>query len=221
MRAPRLVVFDWDGTLLDSIGAIVECTYAMLDELGLPRIDEERVLGLIGSSLSNSVDALAPDAGEEIRTKVIETYRRLWFAEYHHRPVLIDGVEGVLERLVAREMFLAVATAKSRRGLAADLERTGLEAAFHASRTADESSPKPSPEMLLELLDELGVRAGEALMVGDSVHDVEMAHNAGVPVVAVASGAQSERALRRVGPLDCLASVVELLAWMDDLERGG
>ncbi len=193
----------------------------MLDELGLPRIDEERVLGLIGSSLSNSVDALAPDAGEEIQTKVIETYRRLWFAEYHHRPVLIDGVEGVLERLVAREMFLAVATAKSRRGLAADFERTGLEATFHASRTADESSPKPSPEMLLELLDELGVRAGEALMVGDSVHDVEMAHNAGMPVVAVASGAQSEPALRRVGPLDCLPSVVELLAWMEDLDRGG
>jgi phosphoglycolate phosphatase len=212
---PRLVVFDWDGTLIDSIGAILECTLASLEEAGLPRVEEERVLALIGSSLKTSLEILAPEADEALRARVRETYRRLWFEDFHHRPVLIRGVEEALARLAERRSLLAVATAKSRRGLTADLERTGLARTFHASRTADETTPKPSPAMLLELLEELGVRPREALMVGDSVHDVEMAHNAGVPVVAVSSGAQPEENLRRAEPLDCLGSVAELVGWLD------
>lgn len=210
---PGLIVFDWDGTLIDSIGAILECTYAMLDELGLRRLEEERVLALIGSGLSDSVSALAPEAGEEIRGQIVETYRRLWFSEYHDRSVLIEGAAALVDELAAQGVLLAVATAKSRRGLAADLERTGLAGRFHASRTADEVAPKPSPLMLLEILDELGVRAAEALMVGDSVHDVQMAHNAGVSVVAVASGAQTAETLQAAEPLDCLPSVVQLVDW--------
>ncbi len=215
MRDPRLVVFDWDGTLIDSIGSIVECTFAMLDELSLPRLDEEKVLSLIGSSMSSSIDSLAPGAGEEVRNRVLETYRRLWFEQYHHRSTLIEGAVDTLEQLGSRDVFLAVATAKSRRGLTADFERTGLEGVFHSSRTADETTAKPSPAMLLELLDELGVRADEALMVGDSIHDIEMAHNAGVAVVAVTSGAQSEASLRRAEPLDCLPSVAWLVDWLE------
>lgn len=217
---PRLIIFDWDGTLIDSISAIVECTYAMLDELGLPRIDQARVLSLIGSSLSSSVEALAPGLSEDQRRRVVETYRRLWFSEYHHRPVLIQGADVILAKLAAQGALLAVATAKSRRGLAVDLERTGLEDSFHASRTAEESAPKPSPLMLLEILDELGVRGEDALMVGDSVHDIEMAHSAGVAVVAVASGAQSEPALRAVEPLDCLPSVTDLSEWLRSRAHG-
>lgn len=210
----RLVVFDWDGTLIDSIGAILACTYAMLDELGLPHIDRDRMLALIGASLGSSVDALAPGASDEVRARVVETYRRLWFDEYHRRPTLIEGAKGALDELAESGALLGVATAKSRRGLATDLERVGLAKSFHASRTADETLPKPSPNMLLEILDELGVRSRHALMVGDSIHDIEMAHNAGVPVVAVSSGSQPEETLRAADPLDCLTSVAELSTWL-------
>lgn len=211
----RLIVFDWDGTLIDSIGAIVDCTYAMLDELGLPALPRDEILGLIGRGLDESVDALAPDGDEEIRRRIIETYSRLWFADYHARGQLIAGARQAVDRLAANGTLLAVATAKSRRGLTSDLERTGMAELFHASRTPNESRPKPHPDMLLEILDELGVRPREALMVGDSIHDLDMSRNAGVPAVAVTSGAQSEASLRRRTPLACLGSVAELPAWLD------
>lgn len=210
----RLVVFDWDGTLIDSIGAIVDCTYAMLDELGLPALERERILALIGRGLDESVDTLAPEGDEAIRRRIVDTYSRLWFAEYHARGQLIAGARETIDHLAASGSLLAVATAKSRRGLVSDLERTGVADLFHASRTPNESRPKPHPDMLLEILDELGVRPREALMVGDSVHDLDMSRNAGVPAVAVASGAQSEASLRRATPLTCLDSVAELPGWL-------
>lgn len=214
VTAYRLVVFDWDGTLIDSIGAIVDCTYAMLDELGLPSLPRDEILGLIGRGLDESVDALAPEGDEAIRRRIVETYSRLWFAEYHARGQLIAGARRTVDRLAANGTLLAVATAKSRRGLISDLERTGVADLFHASRTPNESRPKPHPDMLLEILDELGVRPREALMVGDSVHDLDMARNARVPVVAVSSGAQTEASLRRRTPLACLDSVAELPGWL-------
>ena len=213
-RATRLVVFDWDGTLIDSIGSIVDCTYAMLDELGLPHLARTEVLSLIGRGLEECVNALAPEGDLEIRERVVATYRRLWFSEYHHRADLIEGARKVIEELLQADCWLAVATAKSRAGLVSDLERLGLAETFHASRTPDESPAKPNPGMLLEMLDELGVRADETLMVGDSIHDVQMAHNAGVPVVAVGNGAQSVESLMAADPLACLQSVVGLPQWM-------
>ncbi|MDX1644600.1 MAG: HAD-IA family hydrolase [Thermoanaerobaculia bacterium] len=214
LGAYRLVVFDWDGTLIDSIGAIVDCTYAMLDELGLPSLPRDEILALIGRGLDESVDALAPEGDETIRRRIVETYSRLWFADFHARGQLIAGARRAVDRLAASGALLAVATAKSRRGLTSDLERTGVADLFHASRTPNESRPKPHPDMLLEILEELGVRPNEALMVGDSVHDLDMARNAGVPVVAVSSGAQTEATLRRRTPLACLGSVAELPEWL-------
>ena len=213
-RSPALVVFDWDGTLIDSIGAIVDCTYAMLEELGLPRLDEERIRAFIGGGLEESVVALAPDGDAAMVRQVVDTYRRLWFGGFHQRSTLIDGALAVIDELEARGALLAIATAKSRRGLIADLERTGLDGRFHASRTADETAAKPSPAMLLEILDELGVRAERALMVGDALHDVGMAKNAGVEVVAVTSGSQTREALVNAGPTACLGSVAELAEWL-------
>lgn len=210
----RLVVFDWDGTLVDSIGSIVDCTYAMMDELGLERLSEEKVLSLIGRGLEECVDALSPSGDPEIRASIVNTYRQLWFTEYHHRSDLIEGARSVVSELGQQGVWLAVATAKSRAGLESDLDRTGLSETFHASRTPDETSPKPHPAMLLEILDELGVRAEEALMVGDSIHDLNMAHSAGVRVVAVASGAQSEESLLAAEPATCLPSVAGLLEWI-------
>ena len=215
MPTPRLVVFDWDRTLIDSIGSIVECTFAMLDELELPRLDQDKVLGLIGSSMSSSIDSLAPGADEEIRTRILETYRRLWFEQYRHRSTLIDGAVETLEQLASRESFLAVATAKSRRGLDVDLERTGLGRFFQHSRTAEETAPKPQPAMLFALMGASGVEAEETVMVGDTEHDLEMARRARVTALAVATGAVSRRRLEAQAPEACFESLEEIVPWLD------
>ena len=128
----RLIVFDWDGTLIDSIGAIVDCSYAMLDELGLPRISRTEVLSMIGAGLGDAISILAPEADEATRQQVVETYRRLWFGEYHDRSTLIEGARSVVEEFRESGMLVAVATAKSRRGLTLDFERTGLGVAEDA-----------------------------------------------------------------------------------------
>ena len=211
----RLIVFDWDGTLIDSIGTIVSCTNAMLDELGLDPVAEETVRSMIGSGLEESIRALAPDADENAFERVVDTYRRLWVNDYHARSSLFAGAAALIERLHEEGYLLAVATAKGRRGLGLDLERFGLAELFHTTRTVDEAPSKPSPAMLLDILDQLGVRAEEALMVGDSVHDLQMGRNAGVASVAVASGAVPRARLLEENPLACLQSVLDLPEWLE------
>jgi phosphoglycolate phosphatase len=210
----RLVIFDWDGTLIDSVSAIVYCTNAMLEELGYGAAPEARVRSMIGGGLIESIREFAPADDEDVYRRIVETYRRLWFGEYHARSDLFAGARQLLAGLGDSGYLLAIATAKSRRGLIADLERLGLEGRFHASRTVDETPSKPHPAMLMEILDELGVRADEALMVGDTTHDVLMAHNAGVAAVAVSSGAETEEALRAAEPTVCLDSVASLPSWL-------
>ncbi len=215
----RLVVFDWDGTLLDSIATIVGCTQATLDELGLPPADEANIRSAIGLGIRETVDSFCPGCSEETFGRIVEVYRRLWFGRYVDEPVLFEGVEGLLEGLAEEGRLLAVATAKSRRGLATDLERTGLGRFFQASRTVDEASSKPSPDMLLGILNELGVRPKEALMVGDAVHDLQMANNAGVASVGVASGTTARDVLLGSGPLECLDTVAALPEWLAENAR--
>lgn len=128
---------------------------------------------------------------------------------------LFPGVRELLERLHASGRLLAVATGKSRHGLDRALQASGLDGCFAASRCADETNPKPHPAMLLELMQQLAVAPGRALMVGDTSHDLEMAGGAGVDAVAVTYGAHPEAALRALEPRGCVASVAELAAWLD------
>ncbi len=210
----RLVIFDWDGTLLDSIGAIVRCSQAALAELDLPPVEESKIRSVIGLGLRETVEALHPECDEETFWRIVSSYRRLWLSGYCETPVLFAGTERLLEGLSRRGLLLAVATAKSRNGLEHDFERTGIGRLFVASRTVDEAPSKPNPQMLLDILDELGVTQEEALMVGDTVHDLQMAANAGVASVAVTSGSHPRASLEAQGPAACFDSVVELAAWL-------
>jgi phosphoglycolate phosphatase len=133
-----------------------------------------------------------------------------WHARHDPFPAAVE----TLRRLGDAGVLLAVATAKSRRGLVRDFARTGLGELFHASRTVDECPPKPHPAMLEELMGQLGATPRETLMVGDSRWDLEMARNAGTDAVGVLSGAQLEEELRACAPLACLPHVGELLAWL-------
>ena len=126
---------------------------------------------------------------------------------------VFPGIENLLERVVKTHQ-LAIATGKSRRGLDRGLDATGLRAYFRASRCADETQPKPHPAMLRELLQELGVPAAGALMIGDTSHDLEMARGAGVDALAVAYGAHAEATLLACGPRGCFASVTALDQWL-------
>lgn len=210
----RLVIFDWDGTLLDSVASIVECTQATLDELGVDGVAEKTIRGVIGLGLRETVEGICPGCDEALFQRVVETYRKHWFGGYSSRPVLFTGVTELVGELRRQGYLLAVATAKGRLGLDADLAATGLADRFDATRTVTESPGKPHPGMVLEILDELGVPAPEALVVGDTTHDLRMAANAGVAGVGVCSGSQPRAQLEALEPAGCLASAVELPAWL-------
>jgi phosphoglycolate phosphatase len=213
-RPFRLLVFDWDGTLMDSVGTIVACTQATIRGLGLPLPDEPVIRATIGLGLRETVDRLQPGCDEALFQRILGGYRDHWHGTYRDLPLLFPEVHGLLADLAAEGYLLAVATGKSRRGLDHALAQCGLAARFHATRTADEAPSKPHPQMLWDLLEELGARPEETLMVGDTTHDLEMARGAGVAAVGVASGTQPREELLRLAPLACLERVAELAAWL-------
>lgn len=210
-----LLIFDWDGTLLDSIASIVGCTQTTLEELEIEPVEEARIRGAIGLGIRETVEHLAPGCDDELFHRIREVYRRHWFATYSRRPVLFAGVKRTLRQLAGRGYLLAVATAKGRKGLLQDLAATGLADLFQATRTMDEAPSKPDPRMLLDILEELDVEARDALMIGDTTYDLEMAANAGIAAVAVSTGSHSRATLDGAGALDCLGGVTELVSWLD------
>jgi len=210
----RLLVFDWDGTLMDSIGTIVACTQATVRELGIEEMPDETIRGTIGLGLRETIDVLSPGCDDGMLGRILEGYRKHWASTYRDMPLLFAGVGEMLRDLAREGYLLAVATGKSRRGLDYALEQTELREIFHATRTADESFSKPHPQMLLDILDEMGVAPRDAVMVGDTTYDLEMAKRARMAAVGVCSGGHDRAELERFGPLACLDQVVELAPWL-------
>lgn len=208
-----LIVFDWDGTLIDSAGAIAECIQSAARDLGLAVPDRERARHVIGLGLHASLRLAVPDLPEARAMEFVASYRRHFLAK-EEEMLLFPGVVEMLDALSARGHALAVATGKSRRGLDRALAASGLRSYFAATRCADETTPKPDPAMLRELLAELGAAPGESLMIGDTSHDLQMASAAGVDAIAVCYGAHTESSLRALQPRACLASVAELAQWL-------
>jgi phosphoglycolate phosphatase len=208
----RLIVFDWDGTLVDSHAAIAECMQEASRELGLPIPERERATHVIGLGLHDAMRIVAPDLAAHRYPEFIAAYRRHFLArEDTMRP--FPGMPALLESLKT-ERTLAIATGKSRRGLDRALAATRLAAYFSASRCADETDPKPHPAMLLALMEQVGVERAETLMVGDTSHDMQMAAAAGVDGLAVTYGAHAREGLLACGPRGCVESVEELREWV-------
>ena len=212
MRYP-LLVFDWDGTIIDSAATIAGCIQQAALDMGLEAPERERASHVIGLGLHDALRIAVPSLAPARYPEFVELYRKHFLAREASMR-LFEGMRELLSGL-AGTRTLAIATGKSRRGLERALQASGLHALFSASRCADETRPKPHPAMLLEIMQELGVDAGSALMIGDTSHDLEMAHAAGVAAVAVAYGAHAEQALAACAPLGCVASVTELKAWLD------
>ena len=207
-----VIVFDWDGTILDSPAAIAECIQASCGDLGLEVPERSRASHVIGLGMQELMRAIAPELPLARYGEFVEAYRRHFRAREPAMQVF-PGMRELLAELSA-DTLLGIATAKSRRGLERALDATGLRPHFRASRCADETHPKPHPAMLLEILDELSVAPGNALMIGDTSHDLEMARAAGVDALAVAYGAHPEQGLRACGPLGCFSSVDQLREWL-------
>jgi phosphoglycolate phosphatase len=210
--AYRLLVFDWDGTIIDSASTIAECIRDASRELGLQVPDKERASHVIGLGLHDAMRIAVPGLPAQRYPEFVESYRR-HFLERKDAMQLFDGMRQLLEAL-SQSHLLAIATGKSRRGLDRDLELHQLTALFMASRCADETNPKPHPAMLLELMDELQVSPEQAVMIGDTSHDLEMARAAGIDALAVSYGAHPEGSLRACDPLGCFASVTQLTEWL-------
>jgi phosphoglycolate phosphatase len=208
----RFIVFDWDGTLMDSEAQIVSCLHASIADLSLEPMTDATVRNVIGLGLREAIDMLVPGRDAAFHKAFVEAYRQHWFS--HEGSSLFAGAREVLEFVRDNGLKLGVATGKARRGLLRVLEQTGLSDCFDATRCADETCSKPHPQMLLELMDELGVTPHQTLMVGDTEYDMEMAANAGAGKVAVRSGVHSEERLNRHAPLVCLDQVTELPSWM-------
>ena len=210
----RLLVFDWDGTLMDSIGTIVACTQATIRDLGLGELPEKTIRGMVGLGLRETIETLSPGCDETRYGRILEGYRENWDSTYRDMPLLFTGVGDLLGDLADAGYLLAVATGKSRRGLDYALDQTGLRELFHATRTVDEAFSKPHPKMLLDLLDELGVAPRDAVMIGDTTYDLEMARSARTPAVGVCSGGHGREELLELEPLACLDQVADLGTWL-------
>ena len=208
-----LVVFDGDGTLMDSTKMIAECIQHSCRDLHLAEPTADAALYVIGLGLADTLAHIAPGIDARTQAELAARYRAHYLAREHEAP-LYEGVRALLEELRARGRLLAVATGKARRGLDRALDKTGLRGHFDATRCADEGFAKPHPGMLLHLLDVTGVQASRALMIGDTTHDLEFAANAGVDAVAVSYGAHGVELLRGRAARHVASSVPELRQWL-------
>jgi phosphoglycolate phosphatase len=211
----ELIVFDWDGTLMDSAAMIVDSVQAAARDLGLEPPSDERARHIIGLGLVDALRHALPDLPEDHYGDLVERYRHHYLSR-DHELVLFEGAGELIRQLAATGRWLGVATGKSRRGLERALAHSGLGEFFHGTRCADECHSKPHPQMLEELMAEFAVLPERTLMIGDTTHDLLMARNAGVDAVAVSYGAHSRTALDAAAPVYCATSIGELRGWLAD-----
>lgn len=209
-----LLIFDWDGTLLDSTGKIVRCMRKAISDVGLPQRSDDQLLNIIGLGLREAVGQLFGPIGKGDVSQLMESYSG-YFIEADQVPC--NFYPGVLESLIALKNdghHLAVATGKSRRGLDRVLKNLRLDDFFDATRCADESKSKPHPLMLHQILDELSADPSDAVMVGDTEYDLNMAKNANISGIAVSYGAHERERLLRCEPLHTIDHFPQLLDWV-------
>lgn len=207
-----LIVFDWDGTVMDSTAIISGSIQAACRDVGLPVPSDEAARHVIGLGLDQALRHAVPDAPEAMYGPLVERYRHHFLAQDMTIP-LFEGARETIVELYDAGYCLGVATGKSRAGLERVMESTGMKRYFHATRTADQTFSKPHPAMLFELMEELAASPERTLMVGDTTHDLLLAHNAGVDALAVGHGAHPPEQLLELQPLALLDDFAQLRAW--------
>ena len=213
-RAYDLIVFDWDGTLMDSAAQIVRCFERAFADVGVASPGEPAIRHIIGLGLAEAIAALLPQADDATRAAVSARYKQYFLSLDADELPLFPGVRAGLEALLARGHLLAVATGKSRRGLDRVLGHTGLAHLFVATRCADEAFSKPHPRMLEDILDSTGMRSDQSIMVGDTTYDLVMARSIGMHGLAVSYGVHRREQLLAEAPIGCCDSFDEVHAWL-------
>lgn len=210
----QLVVFDWDGTLMDSLARIVASMQAAAIDLGIEPRSRDAVHNIVGLALDDAISRLHPDLNQDGIRHMHDRYAHHYVEGDKTPSPFFEGARELLQDLYDGGVLLSVATGKSRKGLDRILQAHRVEPLFHSSRCADETRSKPEPDMLLEILDYHGLQPNQAVMVGDTEFDLEMASRAGVPSVGVTWGAHDITRLRRHQPRVCVDSVYELSNWL-------
>ena len=208
-----LLVFDWDGTLMDSAASIAESLQSACQDLGFPVPSDRAARYVIGLGLNDAMAYIVPTVPASEYPRIVERYRH-HFLQRDAGTTLFSGAAQMLQELREAGHVLAVATGKSRRGLDRALKATGVAAHFRVTRCADEGHSKPDPGMLYRLLEEVDIAPERALMIGDTTHDMQMAKAAGLARLAVAHGAHELCDLIAYEPLACVNDCAELKAWL-------
>jgi len=214
-RRYKLLIFDWDGTLMDSAGAIASSIRAACGDLGLRVPTEDQARYIIGLGLQDAMEHLLPELDAAQYPQLVERYRHHFLVQDATTALFPGSADGV-RKLHSAGHLLAIATGKSRRGLDRALSATGLNHYFHRTRCADEGYSKPHPGMLQCLLDDLDMAPREALMIGDTTHDMDMARAARVDGLAVTYGAHEREALLASSPIACVERDHELWRWLEE-----
>lgn len=225
MTAPlRLVIFDVDGTLVDSQGDIVAAMTRTFKAVGAPAPDRATMLGVVGLSLEVIMPTLAPDLSAKQHAQMVEAYKEAYVdlrakGGVAQSSPLYPGARAALGLLQAQDhTLLGVATGKSRRGLDKLIEGHGLQGLFATQQVADHHPSKPHPAMVLQAMSEMGVEARNTVMVGDTSFDMEMARAAGARTVGVSWGYHGRDRLQAADVLiDDFADLVPTLdaLWKD------
>ena len=209
----RLAIFDCDGTLVDGQAAVCEAMEAAFLVAGLPAPDRQQVRRIVGLSLPQAIQLLAPDQPEAQRGRIDAAYRQAFRAARESGALaepLYAGIAELIAALADAGWTLAVATGKSRRGLDHCLAQHGLTARFASLQTADDHPSKPHPAMIAAALTETGVDRADAVMIGDTVFDIGMAAAAGVRAIGVAWGYHTVQELHGAGAAAVAASPAHL-----------
>lgn len=212
----ELIVFDWDGTLMDSEARIVDCIQRAAGDAGIAVPSSQATRDIIGLGLDEAIARLFPDCDEHAVRNIVDAYRRHWLGNEVEEAVMFNGAHELISGLHRRGLLLGVATGKSRRGLDKALQQTGLGDFFHATRCADETFSKPHPQMLEDILTDLNTTAADALVVGDTEYDMQMAHSAGVEAIGIGHGVHSVERLQASGASRCFEDLIELADWLLD-----
>lgn len=215
-----LIIFDWDGTLVNSISWIVHCLQTAAIICGCSVPSEQEAKDVIGLSIEVATDSLFPGIDTHLRNQLVKAYNDTYFSRDISRDDFFPGVYDMLVQLKDEGYKLAVATGKTRSGLIKALEATQTANLFEVTRCADETASKPDPKMLHQILTYTRTGNNRSLMVGDSAHDLQMARNAKVASIGVECGVHSESVLKNYQPLMCLPQPADLINILEEQLSG-
>ena len=213
-RQYTLLVFDWDGTLMDSQAQIVNCMQSAISELNLEARTDQQISHIIGLGLEEALLQLYPSLDTKMINLAAQTYRDFYLFKDKTPSPLFDEAKSVISDLRDNGYDLAIATGKSRRGLEKGLVETGMQEYFPVTRCADETRSKPHPQMLEEILVDYDTPAAKALMIGDSEYDLQLAKNARVDGLAVSYGVHGLIRLLKQEPVGFIDKINQLPEWL-------